>query len=160
MILLHRMHARVQIFKWLATVVYSVARHCHHHNSHAPLPSQWFDRWPPHNWHGDRHEKLGTSVRKMLKQQYGIEGGVTVVTSTEMPRKAFALTASKTKNKASYYGTWACVPAAFGLQAASVSQRPIPYPSNSQCDFRGVCFCGFYSCAGCAERDSFGNTSN
>ena len=23
------------------------------------------------------------------------------------------------KNKASYYGTWSCIPAAFGLQAAS-----------------------------------------
>ena len=28
-------------------------------------------------------------------------------------------TASKDKNKASYYGTWSCIPATFGLQAAS-----------------------------------------
>ena len=47
------------------------------------------------------HEKLGTLVRKKLAKKYGIEGGVPVVTSTEMPRKAFALTPDKAKNKAS-----------------------------------------------------------
>jgi tRNA A37 threonylcarbamoyladenosine dehydratase len=46
------------------------------------------------------HEKLGTLVRKKLAKKYGIEGGVPVVTSTEMPRKAFALTPDKAKNKA------------------------------------------------------------
>ena len=76
------------------------------------------------------HEKLGTAVRKMLKQQYGIEGGVTVITSSEMPRKAFATTANKSKNKASYYGTWACLPAAFGLQAASVRLPYLPVTGN------------------------------
>jgi tRNA A37 threonylcarbamoyladenosine dehydratase len=61
-------------------------------------------------------------VRKKLAKKYGIEGGVPVVTSTEMPRKAFALTPDKAKNKASYYmyGTWSCLPATFGMHAASL----------------------------------------
>ena len=71
------------------------------------------------------HEKLGGHVRKRLSSQYGIEGGVTVVTSEEVPRKAFELTPDKSKHKASYYGTWACLPAAFGLHAASVVLRAL-----------------------------------
>ena len=71
---------------------------------------------------GDKiiHDKLGNVVRKQLFKDYGIEGGVTVVTSTEAPRKAFRANPGKTKNKASFYGTWACLPAQFGLHAASV----------------------------------------
>ena len=65
------------------------------------------------------HDKLGAFVRKKLKKEYGIEGGVTVVTSTELPAKAFALTADKSKNKASFYGTCAYIPAAFGLHASA-----------------------------------------
>jgi tRNA A37 threonylcarbamoyladenosine dehydratase len=38
------------------------------------------------------HDKLGTFVRRKLKKEYGIEGGVMVVTSSELPRKAFELT--------------------------------------------------------------------
>ena len=79
--------------------------------------------------HGDRnaktsgrifHDKLGNVVRKQLAKDYGIQGGVAVVTSTEAPRKAFSANPGKTKNKASFYGTWACLPAQFGLLAASV----------------------------------------
>ena len=66
------------------------------------------------------HDKLGTVVRKRLAKDYGIEGGVTVITSSESPRKAFDVTPGKAKNKASFYGTWACVPAQFGLHASSV----------------------------------------
>ena len=66
------------------------------------------------------HDKLGNVVRKKLAKDYGIEGGVTVITSTESPRKAFSVTPGKAKNKASYYGTWACLPCQFGLHAASV----------------------------------------
>ena len=44
-------------------------------------------------------------MRKKLKKEYGIEGGVTVVTSTELPAKAFALTADRSKLKVSFYGT-------------------------------------------------------
>ena len=65
------------------------------------------------------HDRLGNVVRKKLAKDYGIEGGVTVITSTESPRKAFNVTPEKTKNKASFYGTWACLPAQFGLYAAS-----------------------------------------
>ena len=36
-------------------------------------------------------QKFGTYVRKRLANDYGIVGGVLVVTSSEMPRKAFAL---------------------------------------------------------------------
>jgi tRNA A37 threonylcarbamoyladenosine dehydratase len=59
-------------------------------------------------------------VRKRLAKDYGIEGGVTVITSSESPRKAFDITPGKVKNKASFYGTWACLPVQFGLHAASV----------------------------------------
>ena len=47
------------------------------------------------------HEKLGTYVRKKLAKDYGIVGGVLVVTSSEMPRKAFEL--------GSHYARFACV---------------------------------------------------
>ena len=40
-------------------------------------------------------------------------------------RVAFELTPDKSKHKASYYGTWACLPAAFGLHAASVVLRAL-----------------------------------
>ena len=67
------------------------------------------------------HEKLGAAVRKMLEKQYGIVGGVTIVTSEEIPKMgAFALTPDKTKHKASFYGTCSFIPAAFGLHAAAV----------------------------------------
>ena len=65
------------------------------------------------------HDRLGNVVRKKLAKDYGIEGGVRVITSTESPRKAFNVTPEKTKNKASFYGTWECLPAQFGLYAAS-----------------------------------------
>ena len=65
-------------------------------------------------------EKLGRLVRRKLEKGFGIDRGVCVVTSSEPQRAAHALTDNKTKNKASYYGTWSCVPAAFGLHAASV----------------------------------------
>jgi tRNA A37 threonylcarbamoyladenosine dehydratase len=64
-------------------------------------------------------------VRKKLKKEYGIEGGITVVTSTELPAKAFALTPDKSKNKASFYGTCAYMPAAFGLHASSTVLRAL-----------------------------------
>ena len=47
------------------------------------------------------------------------------MTSTELPRKAFALTADKSKNKASYYGTSSWIPAVFGLHAASAVLRSL-----------------------------------
>ena len=65
------------------------------------------------------HDKLGSVVRKKLAKDYGIEGGVTVVTSTESPRKAFDINPGKAKNKASFYGTLSVCPAQFGLHAAS-----------------------------------------
>ena len=71
------------------------------------------------------HDKLGAFVRKKLKKEYGIEGGITVVTSTEMPAKAFALTPDKSNNKASFYGTCSYMPAAFGMHASSTVLRSL-----------------------------------
>jgi tRNA A37 threonylcarbamoyladenosine dehydratase len=71
------------------------------------------------------HDKLGAFVRKKLKKEYGIEGGITVVTSTELPAKAFALTPDKSNNKASFYGTCSYMPAAFGMHASSTVLRAL-----------------------------------
>ena len=55
----------------------------------------------------------------------GSPAAAAVGSGEEVPRKAFELTPDKSKHKASYYGTWACLPAAFGLHAASVVLRAL-----------------------------------
>ena len=85
-------------------------------NSHQSVRSTWEQQQHEQLC---AHDKLGSVVRKKLAKDYGIESGVTVITSTESPRKAFDINPGKAKNKASFYGTLSVCPAQFGLHAAS-----------------------------------------